>query len=293
LRAVNPHTRWRLELARQIAGRLRGYSGIQAILVGGSVARGFADTYSDLEIPIIWEELPGDATRQAITVDLGADFLYPFNGPAREDNLLIKGFQVDLWHNSVANDEEVIRRVLQEYSTDLGDSNFMDTLRHCIPLYGQDLVSRWKEMAAQYPAELAARNIDQGLQGIDLKQLHLAVQRDNPVLYIQTLAAIQFSLFSVWLALNRCYYPTLKWIFPTLETFQLLPGGAAARLKMISTAPHQEGAVEICTLVTETLDLVEQHSPQIDVATARRKISWLRAEMVDRVEIAKPPGEKL
>src|SRR5512146_524381 len=148
---ISLHAQWRLDLAAEIAARLRRFPGLRAMMVGGSVARGFADEYSDLELPLIWDELPPDETRLRIAAELGARFLYPYNGPAQEDNLLIHGFQVDLWHNTQANDEQVIRRVLYDFSTDLGDSNFMDTLRACIPLAGEAIIQAWKEQARAYP----------------------------------------------------------------------------------------------------------------------------------------------
>jgi predicted nucleotidyltransferase len=48
----NVHARWRLNLAGQLAERMCAFAGVQAIVVGGSVARGYADEYSDLELPV-------------------------------------------------------------------------------------------------------------------------------------------------------------------------------------------------------------------------------------------------
>ena len=127
------------------------FSGVQAIVVGGSVARGYADAYSDLELSIFWDELPTDATRLALVDALHGEFLYGYDGPAWEDQLLIDGFQVDLWHNTVAEEEAVFKAVLKDYSTDFGDSNFMDTIRACIPLYGEAIIEQWKRQAAHYP----------------------------------------------------------------------------------------------------------------------------------------------
>ena len=54
----NPHVQWRLDVARKLAEKIRAFPGVQAIVVGGSVARDYADAYSDLELPIFWDELP-------------------------------------------------------------------------------------------------------------------------------------------------------------------------------------------------------------------------------------------
>ena len=93
----NPHVAWRMQIAQQIARRLQRYEGIQAIVVGGSVARGYADVYSDLEMPLFWDALPADALRLQIVSDLGAEFLYGYDGPANEDQVLIEGFQAFFW----------------------------------------------------------------------------------------------------------------------------------------------------------------------------------------------------
>jgi hypothetical protein len=101
-----------MQIARQIARRLQCYEGIQAIIVGGSVARGYADAYSDLEMPLFWDVLPSDAQRLQIVADLSAEFLYGYDGPANEDQVLIEGFQVDFWHCTVAGEEKVLEDVL-------------------------------------------------------------------------------------------------------------------------------------------------------------------------------------
>src|SRR5512146_353404 len=124
-----PHTTWRIEFAQRLPKPLLAFEGIKAIVIAGSVARDYADEYSDLEIPIFWETLPDDSTRHAIVTALHGEFLYGYDGPAREDQILIDGFQLDLWHIPVARQEEVLESVLQEYRFDLGSLNALDTIR--------------------------------------------------------------------------------------------------------------------------------------------------------------------
>ena len=159
---------WRLEFAKQLAVKLRNFTSLQAIAAGGSVARGYEDAYSDLELLLFWDVLPSDKTRYAIVDTLSGDFLYAYDGPSQEDQLLIQDFQVDLWHITLSRAEAVIRAVLQDYSTDLGDSNFMDTLRSCIPLHGEMILQDWKQQAQQYPLKLAIRNITQTISILEL-----------------------------------------------------------------------------------------------------------------------------
>ncbi|MBN1218957.1 MAG: nucleotidyltransferase domain-containing protein [Anaerolineae bacterium] len=274
---LNSHSLWRLELAQEISHRLRRFAGLQAIIVGGSVARNYADEYSDLEIPLFWDELPADAVRKAIVAELQADFLYPYNGPAAEDNLLIKGFQVDFWHNTVAGEEKVIEDVLQRFDTSLSHSNFMDTIRACIPLYGQEIIHRWKEKARCYPRELVVRNIQENLVYFDTGHLELHARRDNPTLVYAHLAELQKRVFLVLLALNRQYFPSFKWMYKSLETMQIRPTNIAQRFRNTFNHHPDEAIKHTLKVISETLALVHQHYPQIDLTVVEQNLSLSRA----------------
>ena len=282
----NPHAQWRLEFAHEISQKLSGYPGIRAIIAGGSVARGYADEYSDLELPLYWNELPGDALRLAIAADLGADFLYPYNGPANEDNLLIHGFQVDLWHNTVQQEEQVFEKVLREHDMDAGDSNFMDTVRFCIPLYGEDIIATWKEKAAIYPEALARLQVEQALNGLQATHLAILAQRGNPTLFYGQVSQIQQQVFLMLLALNRRYFPTYKWMYPTLAEMTVKPVNIESRLRRAFTCDPLEAAEDTMRVVEETLRLVQEQFPQLDVSPVRSQLKMTRVAHRDPVRFA-------
>ena len=119
----NTHVKWRTDFARQIARRLMPFEGVKAIVIAGSVARAYADEYSDIEIPIFWEMLPDDATRHAIVSALKGEFLYAYDGPACEDQLLINGLQVDLWHIAISDEEAILKAVIHDHHFDLSSLN--------------------------------------------------------------------------------------------------------------------------------------------------------------------------
>jgi hypothetical protein len=266
---TDSHGEWRLEAARQIARRLRGFEGLRAIIVAGSVARGYADEYSDLELPLFWDELPSDATRHAVIRALEADFLHPYNGPAQEDNLLINGFQVDLWQCTVPFEEDTLDDVLQRYTTDLGASNFMDTVRTCIPLAGEGLIANWKQRASAYPEPLAVRNIQEQLPHFEIGHLMIHALRDNPALVYERISEMQQHLFLVLLALNHAYFPGPKWLYRTIEALPVQPAQAAQRMRRVFQLGQVQAVQAMIDLLGETLVLVEQAYPQIDVAPAR------------------------
>ncbi|HEY3342384.1 MAG TPA: nucleotidyltransferase domain-containing protein [Anaerolineae bacterium] len=266
---LNPHGEWRLDAARQIAHRLRNLAGLRAIVVAGSVARGYADEYSDLELPLFWDEPPSDATRHAIIHTLQADLLHPYNGPAQEDNLLINGFQVDLWQNTVAFEEDTLNAVLQRYSTDLGASNFMDTVRSCIPLAGDELIATWKQRASAYPEPLAVRNIQEQLPHLEIGHLMIHAARDNPALVYASISELQQYLFLILLALNHTYFPGPKWLYRSIEALPIKPIQAARRMKQVFHLAQAQAVDETINLLREALALVERYHPQINTTPTR------------------------
>ena len=267
---------WRLEVARRLAERIKVFPGVQAILVAGSVARGYADAWSDLELALIWETPPPDETRLALAAALGGEFLFEYNGPSQEDQLLIDGLQVDLWQNTLADEEKVIARVLAGQSTNRSDSNFMDTLRACIPLHGEELIGRWKEMAQAYPEAMAVKVIQERLPDFYANGLALAIRRDNPNSFYTWLIRLQEAAFEVLLALNRAYFPAPKWLFMVLDSLAIKPTDAAARFRKVFSLPWKDAAAEMVRLLDETLDLVEEQLPQIDTALARKRLAYTR-----------------
>lgn len=270
---MNAQARWRLDLARTLSTRLRHFAGVQAIVVGGSVARGYSDAYSDLELLLYWDHAPGPDVRQTIVTDLRAEFRYPAIDPGHASALLIDGFPVDLWHNTVASADAAMDVVLLTYSIDLDASNVLDTLRACIPLYGAELVQQWKQRVQAYPEELAIRFLQTYLPHFHLRQLNLAARRDNPTAFYSIMSAIQCSLFLVLLALNQSYFPTFKWMYHRLDGMPLAPTQLASRLRQMFHEPPLCAAGQLHDVLTETLALVEAQYPQLDTAFTRYGLS--------------------
>jgi predicted nucleotidyltransferase len=283
---LNPHGQWRLVLAAAISQRIMRFAGVEAIVVGGSVARGYADEYSDLEIPVFWDKLPTDAERKALITALEAELLYEYDGPSLEDNLLIRGFQVDLWHNTVAHEESVIGGVVEGLSTDLGDSNFMDTLRSCIPLHGHAIIEGWKQRARMYPEPLAVRNIEHALAAIDMRHLAIHATRHNPTLVYGQISNLQQQLFLVLLALNRAYFPTYKWLYRALETLPIKPTYIAERFRDVFSSLPQTAISDTQQAIHETLALIAQQYPGIDLAGVRRRLVLSRPAQYTPIQFA-------
>jgi hypothetical protein len=273
----NPHAKWRIDFARQLAKRLVSFKGIKAIVIAGSVARDYADEYSDIEIPIFWDALPDDATRHAIVSSLNAEFLYAYHGPTHEDQLLIAGVQVDLWDVSTTHQEEILENVLHKYHFDLGTLNALDTIRSCIPLFGHEIVQQWKLRAQVYPDEVANSIIQEHLAAFSIGELFVLAKRSNPTAFYSRLSFLQQEAFLVLLALNRTYFPTFKWLYHTLASLPVKPEAIDRRFRKTYEVPFLEAIEDTKSILEETVHLVERQFPQIDTALVYRRLSYMRA----------------
>jgi hypothetical protein len=266
---MNAHAQWRLEFAHTLSTQLQQFAEIEAIAVLGSVARGYSDAYSDLELLLVWKELPSPDQQSILLRALQAEYRYPKFDPGYQSAFRIQGIPVDLWHTTIAQEEAVIHSVMHDFSLDLVANNRLDTLRSCIPLYGADQARDWKARIQAYPRELALGFLQIYIPHFHLRQLNLAAHRDNPTAFYHTLSAIHCSLFLVLLALNEFYFPTFKWMYPALQRMPRTPLQLAQRLRFMFDEPPIQAAAQLRAVLTETVDMVEAAYPDLDTSYTR------------------------
>lgn len=131
---------------------------VDAVMIGGSVARGYADRWSDLEIGIFWREIPAESLRSSLAATLGLQDWRAFEGTtsigAVEEDADVDGIRIDLVHL----DTMAVARVLHDV-IDLGDASLdkqvlIAALRDGIPVHGGDPLQRWRARSNPYPKVL-------------------------------------------------------------------------------------------------------------------------------------------
>jgi predicted nucleotidyltransferase len=266
---MNAHVQWRLEFAQTLSTTMRQIAGIDMIAVLGSVARGYSDQYSDLELMLLWDHEPSPEQQAELVRLVQAEHRHPAFDPGYHSAFRIQGIPVDLWHTTRAQEEAFMHAVLVDLSLDLVANNRVETLLSCIPLVGVDQAAAWKTHLNAYPRDLAVRFIQTYIPHFHLRHLHFAARRDNPTAYYHTLSDVQSSLFLVLLALNAAYFPTFKWMYPTLRHMSQTPPEIATRLHAMFHQPPIQAADHLRTVLAETLDLVETTYPKMDTTQAR------------------------
>lgn len=258
----------RVSLAHEIRELVRDieFDGpeLLAMAIGGSVSRGQADAFSDLELLCFWDIFPDVDTRQKLVDSIGADLIFPIDDDQNEDNLILKDIQIDILHNTVDYYDNMIEDAWEFHLADYQTLGFLDTITYTYPLFGEDILNAWKEKTEIYPRELAINVIFDNLVKLHNGNIELYIQRDNPTEYYAQMVSIQRKLFNILSAINKSYAGGYKWMYSELEAMKIAPVNVSIRFKEMFTINKFEAVEDLYALVFETLILVKQQFPEVD-----------------------------
>ena len=220
-------------------------AGASAVLLAGSVSRGVADRFSDVEVGVFWPRQP-----EAPWEDFERD-----------------GVPFETVHVEVAKAEADSSRV----SASLEDLSFAAALVDGKALHGAELLSRWRERVLPYADELAADVVrTHGL--VDLVwQLEVNIARDNPLLLHARLEEACKAILHALLAANRVYWFGFKRLDEVEARLAVAPPRLAERIGGTFRDP-----AGILPLAEETYDIVERTVPGVDVARLREILRYRR-----------------
>lgn len=263
-------------LADAIASAYVKNSNVQAVMVGGSVSRGCADQFSDLELGVFWDVLPSADERKLLAMEVGGELSVFDRTPGHEFYLLheiaMGGQQfsgtvlVSVHHMRGSEVDDVIREVLEKYDSSPAKQAFISALLDCSPIYGHEILIDWKTRAEAYPEPLAIKVIQENLWFGPWFIPEAYIARDDTLVLHQHFVWIGQCVLKVLAALNRIYYPSPehKWMHHLIEKMQVTPAGLSERLKRAFQSDPRDAWRELRDLMLETLDLVELHLPDVN-----------------------------
>lgn len=276
------HSAWRLELARKIAPAYTANPKVEAAFVFGSVARGFADEYSDTELAFVWSEPPSAAELQAAAQN--ADAANWEFGPYEEgrqawaEQFYVAGVKIETGHWTRATIDNIVADVVERYDVSQSWLVFEKqataaALQHAVILHGEELIKQWQSQLTPYPEPLAVAMVEKHLRFNPFGSQEMLAERDEIPLLYENHCAIVRRLMGLLFGLNRMYHPGFKWTRPWVEAMSLTPPAFFPRLERVFQSDAVRGTYELRQLIEETLDLVERYLPQIDLKPQRETFS--------------------
>lgn len=249
---------------------------VTAVMVGGSVALGCADNYSDLEIGVFWGDPPTTDERKAAILRNGGELLSFDRSPGHEFYALsaaeVSGIRlagsmlISMHHMTVDQVDQCISDVVERYDTSLDKQAVLAAIQRGIPLHGERWLGELKARIDAYPLGLAIKMVQENLWFGPWFRPEAYAARDDLLALHQHLLWTEQALLRVLAGLNRVYYPSSehKWIDRQIAQMKVAPVDLSSRLKRALQIAPLDAWRELRALIDETVELVERELPEVN-----------------------------
>ncbi|MEY2830976.1 MAG: hypothetical protein RLZZ574_234 [Cyanobacteriota bacterium] len=276
---MNQASQYLLTLAKKSIQAYIAHPQAKAAMITGSTAQGQADTYSDVEMFIYYDQLPSKKELQlARQQNLGSEPILTFDDRSEGhfgEFYFIDGVEFQIGNLTIAFWEQEMAVVLKELNVTSPLQKALSGMLECIPVYGEKLIKEWQRQISDYPDVLAIAMVEHYLNFFPIwsVQERLAV-RDTTLFQHQIRLEAGQNLLGVLAGLNRLYYSTFQ--FKRMKQFiaqmTIAPENLYMRLESIYHQEPLTAANQLKELIAETVDLVELHLPEIDTAKVKRSL---------------------
>jgi hypothetical protein len=274
--SARPPAEVRRDIARGVA---RAHEpllpGALAAMVFGSTVDGLADARSDLDMGIVFDELPAEDELRAACARAGGGAWIWHNGNLHKEGMAvgfhIEGIEVQIAYTSSAILQRDLNELLVEHKPDTLNHKVAEGLLKAEPLIAPQRLAVWRAQVAQFPQGLADAMMRHYLnEPTPWKWFGYLLQRDAALWCRELLVDACYRLFGVLAGLNHRYYTTFQ--FKRLHRFasqlQLAPVNLADRVEALLVAPLPDAFKALYALDGEVLALLAAHAPHIDCSAA-------------------------
>lgn len=274
---MNEATEKRLAIAKKIANTYSANPKVRAIGLHGSVARGQADKYSDIEIGMVYEKFPSEAERLlAYQQNQGSD--YRIYSDEREAGALVEqyivaGVKCDVGHVLIHRLENDLTKALEQCNPDNPLHYMLAGFVEVRPLFGEELIEKWKTKVENYPGKLAQAMVKKHLRFQPLWVLQYGVKRNDILFFYEQLLEAVKNILGVLLGLNGFYHPVNSVPFKNMDKkfiqkMSIAPNNLSFRLHQLFKEAPQVAVTQLGELIEEIFALVQKHVPEAETTDA-------------------------
>lgn len=280
---MNHESEWRLAKGKEVAALYEKNQKLRALVVAGSVGRGWADEWSDIELDLFWNEPPTDDDRKSVIEAAKGtiEYYYPLEGDEWSDAYFVDGLKFEISSFLVSTLGKYIADVIELYDIAIEKHLRLAALQNSIVLHGEDSIQEWRSKIAHYPDAVAEKIIRENVDFGGWNSVEFSFARGDLLLAYDLLTKVQKEVLAVLLALNRIYmgHPRGKWLEHFANEMQIKPARFAERMLYAVREGSAPGAREMAEVIEETFALVEQQFPQIDLTDIKRDVRFRRARV--------------
>ena len=267
-----------LALAKELAARESQRPGVEAILLTGSVAQGYGDDASDIDMMIYYAELPDEETFDALKAEAIASGGNIYGYDPKEGLAcyqFVNGVKVDMAHQQTSGLEQLLHEYLEK--PDVSSSTqqiIMSGVQSGLPLYGETILQSWQDQLAELPPGYARKLVETHLRFYPISVMaKMGVARGDLAFVYETLIEASRNILYVLCGLNNVIPPgKVKGLNRSLEKMAIAPANIIERMDAIWTLSPVEITAAHYAIIGELIDLVAMYMPEIDTARVRERL---------------------
>lgn len=264
----------RMALARRNAEQCIADPRVQAVLLVGSVAKGYADDASDIDMTVYTNEPYTQEEFDRVCDDARASGGDLYHGTPEDGFAIyryVDGVKCDFGIISIDKGEEQLRELLEKTDLDLNEQILLSGFQDGVALYGEEWVNEWKAKLEEHPSQLAESLVKKSIRFYPRWVLHrMGVERGEMLFVYQTFIEATENIINLLCGLNRIY-PSgkLKGVAWTIGKMAIKPDNLLSRLESLFTLAPAAAVDSLYDLIGEVLSLVEEHMPEVSTTRAR------------------------
>ncbi|PVZ72102.1 hypothetical protein [Pelagibaculum spongiae] len=263
----------RISVAKKLCSLLPKSLPVTAMFIGGSVAKGWADDYSDLELCLVWQQLPNASLRASILDAWQAKkqrLASSTESEIFEDGCFVDGLQVDLWHCSYQSIDSLIDSAMLDCKLTISQQQTLATLEHAIVLKPSAKLEQWQSRL-RFTEQLQHKLITDNFSAFVYANLDLSVNRGDLVILYNLISGIHKRLINVLFALNKRFHLGHKNAEQVLNILPFKPNNCWQKIQCSYQLPPDKALQALKDLVEEMFDLVEY---QLDLDLGQLRQAW-------------------
>ncbi|UAL45870.1 DUF4037 domain-containing protein [Sutcliffiella horikoshii] len=257
-------------------------SKVDAILLAGSVALGWEDEFSDIELHIIWKEAPTDDDRKVPIQSVEGRILtyHPYEDEEWSESYVTQdGVKLEISSFLTSSIQSHIEDVMVKSDVSFDKQCLIASIQNGVGLYGHSVIDVFKKSVVKYPSELAAKMISDNLDlGARWNNRRALIERKDWLMLYNVLCEVQKKLMGVLFGLNSIYmhHPAYKWMSHKIKEMHIKPDDFLSRMNNILLGNPSESLSSLEQLVDEVIKLVELYQPKINIEKQKHNISYAK-----------------
>jgi hypothetical protein len=281
----SPGARLRVQIAQRVADAHRGIDDASLLsFVSGSTVDNLVDDLSDVDMSVVFDTLPSEATLRAASRRVGSDWTWSIGDWAQASVVVafvVDGIEVQIGYATHAALATDIDDLLLAHNPDTPNHKLAEGIGKALPLAGAERLAALQARLKDFPDGLRRAMVMHGLLATPTpwRAARQLLQRDAALWCRDIQVDACYRLLLVLCGLNRRYFTRfqVKRMHRLADKLSVAPPRLAERIETLLAAPANHAFTELHALEGEVFVLVAQQLPELDISTALKRhgaVAW-------------------